>query len=182
MVLRDSPVPNILLEEIEYKIDQTSFGTWRRYGYIDGTSYHEFTSHTKILGLPLVHYTWGRNPETGRRKCAKGIIAVGRFACGVIAIGQVCGGLVAIGQLAIGIILGLGQLTTGVWAVGQVAIGLVFGLGQFATGYAAIGQFAFGRYVLAQFGSGQFICTMQRTDWEAIEFFKHLPIIRDFLP
>jgi hypothetical protein len=175
-------MPNVLLEEIEYKVDQTSFGTWRRYGYITGTSYHEFTSHTKILGLPLVHYTWGRNPETGRRKCAKGIIAVGRFACGVIAIGNVCFGLVAVGQLAIGIILGLGQLATGVWAVGQIAVGLVFGLGQFATGYVAIGQFAFGKYVLAQIGSGKFIWSMKRVDLQAIEFFRSLPVVRYFLP
>jgi len=169
-------MPNILLEEIEYKIDQTSFGKWRRYGYIDGTSYHEFASHARILGLPLVHYTYGRNPETGRRKCAKGIIAVGRFACGVIAIGQASLGLIAIGQLAVGIILGLGQLTTGVRAVGQVALGLVFGLGQFATGYVAIGEFAYGKYVLAQLGSGKFIWTMQRTDWEGLEF---TPIVDD---
>ena len=175
-------MPNILLEEIEYKVDETSFGTWHRYGYTNGTSYHEFSSRTKILGLPLVHYTWGRNPETGRHKCAKGIIAVGRFACGVIAVGQVCGGLVAIGHLSIGIVFGLGQLATGIWAVGQVAIGLVFGLGQFATGYAAIGQFAFGKYVLAQVGLGKFIWTVKRADWQAVQFFKHLPLVRQFLP
>jgi len=175
-------MPNILLEETEYKIDRTSFGTWRRYGYIDGSGYHEFTSHSKLFGLSLVHYTWGRNPETGRRKCARGIIAVGRFACGVIAIGQFSIGVVAIGHMSIGILLGLGQLATGIWAVGQMAIGFVFGLGQFATGYVAIGQFAYGKYVLAQLGSGKFIWTMNRSDWQAVEFFKHLPIVRDFLP
>ena len=175
-------MPNILLEEIEYKIDETSFGTWRRYGYIDGTSYHEFKSRATILGLPLVHYTYGRNPEIGRRKCARGIIAVGRFACGVIAIGHASFGLIAFGQLAIGIIFGLGQLATGIWAIGQIAIGLVFGLGQVATGYVAIGQFAFGKYVLGQFGSGEFVWSMKRADMQAIEFFKNLPVIKDFLP
>ncbi|HIJ71211.1 MAG TPA: hypothetical protein HPP87_07590 [Planctomycetes bacterium] len=175
-------MPNILLEEIEYKIDRTGFGTWRRYGYIDGTSYHEFTSRARILGVPLLHYTYGRNPEIGRRKWAKGIIAVGRLACGVIAIGQLSIGLVAIGHLSIGILFGLGQLATGVWAVGQAAIGIVFGLGQFATGYVAIGQFAFGKYVLAQFGGGEFAWTMTRTDFQAVQFFKRLPIIGDFLP
>jgi len=175
-------MPNILLEETEYKIDRTSFGTWRRYGYIDGSGYHEFTSHSKLFGLSLVHYTWGRNPETGRRKCARGIIAVGRFACGVIAIGQFSIGVVAIGHMSIGILLGLGQLATGIWAVGQMAIGFVFGLGQFATGYVAIGKFAYGKYVLAQLGSGKFIWTMNRSDWQAVEFFKHLPIIKNFLP
>jgi hypothetical protein len=175
-------MPNVLLEEIEYKTTETSFGKWRRYGYIDGTSYHEFKSHASILGLPLFHYTFGRNPEIGRRKCALGIIAVGRFAIGVIAIGQVCVGLVALGHISVGILLGLGQLATGVWAIGQVALGLVFGLGQFATGHVAIGQFAYGKYVLAQFGSGKFIWTIQQSDYQAVEFFKNLPLIKDFLP
>jgi hypothetical protein len=175
-------MPNVLLEEIEYKTTETSFGKWRRYGYIDGTSYHEFKSHASILGLPLLHYTSGRNPEIGRRKCAMGIIAVGRFAFGVIAIGQVCVGLVAFGQLAFGIGLGLGQIATGIWAVGQFAFGLVFGLGQFAIGYVAIGQFAYGKYVLAHMGSGKFIWTIQQSDYQAVEFFKNLPLIKDFLP
>ena len=175
-------MPNVLLEEIEYKTTETSFGMWRRYGYIDGTSYHEFKSRASFLGLPLLHYTFGRNPEIGRRKCALGIIAVGRFACGVIAIGQFCGGVVAIGHISIGILLGLGQLATGIWAIGQVALGLVFGLGQFATGHVAIGQFAIGRYVLAQGGLGEFVWSMQRTDYEAVEFFRNLPLIKDFLP
>jgi hypothetical protein len=175
-------MPNILLEEIEYKIDETSFGTWRRYGYIDGASYHEFMSRSRILGLPLVHYTYGRNPETGRRRCARGIIAVGRFACGVIAIGHASFGLIAFGQLAIGIIGGLGQFASGVWAVGQVAAGLVFGLGQIATGHVAIGQFAFGKYVLGQFGGGEFVWSFKRADMQAIEFFRNLPIIKDYLP
>ncbi len=175
-------MPNVLLEEIEYKVDETSFGKWRRYGYIDGTSYHEFKSFASFLGLPLLHYTFGRNPEIGRRKCAIGIVAVGRFACGVIAIGQFCGGLVAVGHISIGILLGLGQLATGIWAVGQVALGGVFGLGQFAIGYVAIGQIAYGKYVLAQMGSGKFIWTIQQADYQAVEFFRNLPLIKDFLP
>ena len=175
-------MPNVLLEEIEYKVDETGFGRWRRYGYINGTSYHEFTSRASFFGLPLLHYTYGRNPEMGRRKCAKGVIAVGRFSCGIIAIGHVSFGLVAIGQLSIGIIFGLGQLATGIWAIGQIALGLVFGLGQFAMGYVAIGQFAFGKYVLAQLGWGEFVWTVKRADMQAIEFFRNLPVIKDFLP
>jgi hypothetical protein len=174
-------MPNVLLEEIEYKIDETRSGTWRRYGYIDGTSYHEFTSRTRVFGMPLVHYTYGRNPETGRRRCARGIIAVGRFSFGVIAIGQICAGLVAVGQVAVGVIFGLGQLSTGATAIGQIAAGVMIGLGQVATGYVAVGQFAFGKYVLAQFGYGEFVWSVSRADWSAVEFFKNLPIIKDFL-
>ncbi len=175
-------MPNILLEEVEYKIEETSFGTWRRYGYINGTSFHEFKSHSSWGTLPLVHYTYGRNPETGRRVVAKGVLAVGRLACGIIAIGHVSMGLVAIGQLAIGIIFGLGQLATGLAAVGQAAIAVYVGIGQLAIGHIAIGQLAVGKYVLAQAGLGEYVWSASRKDPQAIEFFKALPVIRYLLP
>jgi hypothetical protein len=133
------------------------------------------------MGMPVIHYTYGKCPETGRRVCAKGVIAVGRIACGIIAIGHASIGLIAIGQLAIGLAFGLGQLSTGLAAIGQAAIGVYFGLGQLATGYIAIGQFAIGKYVLAQMGLGEFVLSITRKDPQAIEFFKALPIIKDFL-
>jgi len=114
---------NALLEEVVYKMDATRWGTWRRYGYVDGTSYHEFRSHKAFFGLPLVHYTYGRNPETGRRRVARGIVAVGRLAFGFVAIGHASLGLIAIGQLAVGVAFGLGQLATGAVALGQFALG-----------------------------------------------------------
>lgn len=173
---------NRLLEDIQYKTDSTKFGVWRRYGYANGMNYEEFKSHKCLFGMPLVHYTFGRNPETGGRVVAKGIIAIGRFAYGVIAIGQVAVGLLAVGQLAVGIGLGFGQLATGVLAIGQAAMGGWFGLGQFATGYIAIGQVAWGQYVLAQVGKGEFVLSMQRWDTEALKFFKAFPLIGQFLP
>jgi hypothetical protein len=172
---------NLLLEDVEYKIEETNFGTWCRYMYTNGTSFHEFKSHATIFGLPLIHYTYGRCPETGKRIMAKGIIALGRFACGFIAIGHISFGLVAIGQIAIGLIFGLGQLSTGLAAAGQVAIAAFLGLGQLATGYIAIGQLALGRYVLAQAGFGEFVWSVKRADPQAIEFFKSLPLIRYFI-
>ena len=172
---------NTLLEKPEYKIVKTGFGTWRSFGYENGTSFHEFKSHASFLGMPLIHYTYGRSPETGRRVCAKGVIAVGRIACGIIAIGQASIGIIAIGQLAIGLLFGLGQLSTGAIAFAQAAIGFYVGVGQLAVGYFAIGQFAAGKYVLAQFGFGEFVLSMTRRDQQAIDFFKTLPVIKDFL-
>jgi hypothetical protein len=172
---------NTLLEKPDYKIEQTAAGTWRRYGYENGTSFHEFKSNATWNGWPLIHYTSGICPETGRRVVAKGVIAVGRMACGVIAIGQASIGIIAIGQLAIGFLFGLGQLATGVAAVAQAAIGVYFGLGQLVTGYIAIGQFAIGKYVLAQFGLGEFVLSVKRQDQQAIEFFKMLPILKSYL-
>jgi hypothetical protein len=173
-------MPNVLLEKVEYKIEKTKLGTWRRYGYVTGMSFHEFKSDATFMGLPLIHYTFGRNPETGRRVVAKGVIAVGRFACGIVAIGHVSFGLVAVGQLAIGILFGLAQLATGLAAIGQGAIGLYFGLGQFATGHIAIGQFAIGTYVLAQAGLGKHVLSMASRDEGAIEFFKTFFLTRNF--
>jgi hypothetical protein len=175
-------MPNLLLEEIVYKTETTRHGTWRRYGYIDGSSYHEFTSMRSLFGIPLVHYTCGRCPETGRRKVARGIIAVGRFAYGFIAVGHASVGFVAIGQLAIGLIFGIGQLALGAGAVGQLAIGFVVGLGQFATGYIAIGQFVGAYFGLGQFGLGKYLWTMHRADEDAVMFFKAMPLVRAFIP
>jgi len=173
---------NILLEEVEYKVQETSFGIWRRYVYINGTGYHEFKSHKTMFGIPLVHYTYGRNPETGRRTVAKGIIAVGRIACGFIAVGQLSLGLLAIGQLALGIVFGLGQLSSGIAALGQMAIAAYLGVGQFVTGYIGIGQFVLGKFVLAQIGIGEHVWSLTRADPEAILFFKTLPVVRLFIP
>jgi hypothetical protein len=181
-ILKGDFMGNLLLEKVEYKIQETNFGIWRRYMYINGTSFHEFKTHKTIFGLPLIHYTYGRSPETGRRVCAKGIIAVGRLACGFIAIGHASLGLLAIGQLAIGIILGLGQLSSGIAALGQLAIGAYVGLGQFVIGYVAIGQLAFGKYVLAQLGIGEFVLSTRRFDPQAVEFFRTFPVIRYFIP
>jgi len=173
---------NLLLEKPDFKIEETSRGTWRRYMYMNGTSFHEYKSHTTILGLPLIHYTYGRSPETGRRVIAKGVIAIGRLACGFIAIGHASLGLLAIGQLALGVLFGLGQLSSGIIAFGQLAIGAYLAIGQFAIGYIAVGQFGFGRYVLAQLGSGEHVWCTGRTDWQAVSFFRNFPVIRRFIP
>ncbi|MCA9197245.1 MAG: hypothetical protein KDA87_06890 [Planctomycetales bacterium] len=143
---------NVLFEPVEYKSEATLAGSWKRFGYPDGRRFEEFQSHTRLLGAPLLHYTRGICPETGRSKPARGWIAIGRVAVGMIAIGQFAVGLMAIGQLSVGLIIGLGQLTFGLTAIGQFAVGLAFGAGQFSTGLFAIGQFS-----LSAFGAGQFV-------------------------
>lgn len=165
---------NMLLEKIEYKEDATNLGTWRRFAYPTGELFEEFTSYQTYFGLPLLHYTRGRCPETGRRIVARGIIAVGRLAVGVVAIGQASAGLIAVGQLALGLMFGLGQASTGVLAAGQLAVGVLFGLGQFTTGYVAIGQLALGKYVLAQVGAGLHVWDMKSASPVAKQFFRSL--------
>ena len=156
---------NLLLEEIQYKIERTPAGVWRRFVYPSGEGFGEYKSNKTLFGLPLIHYTYGKCPETGKRVVAKGILAVGKFAWGVFAIGHVSFGLIAVGQLAISLLFGLGQATSGAFAIGQLAVGVAFGLGQVATGVIAIGQFAAGKYALAQFGIGQRVGSIETLMW-----------------
>jgi hypothetical protein len=152
--MKNQRMTNLLLEDITYKIENTDWGVWRRFMYPTGELFEEFTSHKRLFGLLMFHYTRGRCPETGKRIVARGIIAVGRLALGVIAIGHASAGIIAVGQASLGILFGLGQAAAGLFAVGQLAIALIFGLGQIASGYIAVGQFAVGGYVLAQVGLG----------------------------
>jgi len=52
---------NRLLEEVKYRVEETRFGVWRRYGYESGQYYHEFKSHACWMGMPVVYhqiYPW----------------------------------------------------------------------------------------------------------------------------
>lgn len=165
---------NLLLEDVEYKVEETPRGTWRRFVYPDGKYFAEFRSNTEVFGMPLLHYTRGICPETGRRVVAKGFVAVGRRAVGVIAIGQVSAGIIAIGQAGAGVVLTLAQAGVGLFAAGQVAAGIIFGVGQLATGITAIGQLAAGQYVLAQLGFGEHLWTPGQADPVAVQHFRDL--------
>lgn len=165
---------NLLLEQVEYKTEETPGGTWRRFAYPTGGYFAEYRSNTLIFGLPLLHYTRGRCPETGKRVVAKGFFAVGRMAIGVFAFGQASAGIVAIGQASIGLLFCLAQAGAGFAAIGQLALGLYFGAGQLATGMTAIGQLAAGGYVLAQIGFGRHLWTPEQADSAAVEYFRDL--------
>jgi hypothetical protein len=165
---------NLLLEKIEYRIDETRFGVWRRFLYPNGDLFEEFTAHERLWGLPLVHYTRGQVPGDGQADRRPG--RPGRRSSGGGRGGDrpCVVGIIAIGQLAVGLLFGLGQAATGLFALGQLALAAVVGLGQFATGYVAIGQLGFGRYVLAQIGAGQHIWDMRAASPVARAFFRSL--------
>ncbi len=162
---------NLLLEPIDYLVEETTWGRWRRFVYPNGNRFAEFTSHRSWGGLPLVHYTFGKCPETGKRIVARGVVAVGRIARGFIAIGQVAIGLVALGQFSIGLVFGFGQLTIGFVVVGQISLGMLFAVGQVAAAYVAIGQFAVGTYALGQMAWGDHVVDMRTVDPAAKDFF-----------
>ena len=165
---------NQLLEKVEYKIEETPRGVWRRFLYPTGEYFAEFRSNTTLFGMPLLHFTRGKCPETGKRIVAKGFIAVGRMAVGVIAIGQASAGLIAFGQASVGLLFGMAQASAGLIALGQLGIGIHFGAGQIATGVTTIGQVALGKYVLAQLGVGQHLWTPGHRDPVAIQYFHEL--------
>ena len=126
-------------ETVSYQLDETTFGTWKSFQHKNGKKFREFNSHAQVGGLPLLHFTSGKCPETNRRKTAVGLIAVGAFARGFIAVGQVSSGVIAVGQASFGLLFGVGQLAIGVSALGQLAVGHQ-ALGQFAVDHTRLSQ------------------------------------------
>ena len=166
---------NLLNKEIDWKIDETDRMVVRRFVFPDGRCYTEYTSKARIGGWPLFHMTLGRNPETGRRKAARGIVAIGRIAIGGLAIGQLALGILPIGQLAIGLVAALGQgAFAGLWSIGQIAAAYEFAAGQFAAAQTAVGQFAFGTYALGQFAKGQYACSIKACDPAVLDHLREM--------
>jgi hypothetical protein len=133
---------------------------------------YEYRSRWTILGLPLVHAAFGRDLATGRRRVAKGVIAIGDQAIGVVAVGSGAFGLLAIGGGAIGVIA-IGGAAIGALAIGGVALGGL-AVGGFAVGLAAIGGGAVGSYALGGGAVGVHAYGGNVQDPEALEFFRRL--------
>jgi hypothetical protein len=113
-----------------------------------------------LFGLPLLCISFGRD-ERGKRRVAKGFVAIGNYAVGGIAIGQFAAGIFSIGQFALGIA-----------ALGQLAVAGLAGFGQFAVGVFAVGQFVTGIYARGQFGWATYLWSPGRTDMEAVAMFE----------
>lgn len=134
----------------------------------------EYRSQTEFFGWPLVHIAFGLDARTGRKKIAKGVIAIGDAAIGGLAIGGAalgvvsCGGvslgLVSLGGLSIGLLLAIGGVACGYLAFGGLAIGAI-AVGGFAAGYYAYGGGAVGMHVV----TGEF------ADPRAVELLQHYP-------
>jgi hypothetical protein len=131
----------------------------------------EYRSQAMLFGLPLVHIAYGIDTETGRKRIAKGIIAIGDVAVGMLALGGAAFGIIALGGcalgllslggVALGLILAIGGCALGGMALGGVAIGGV-AFGGMAVGYFAIGGGTWGVHALG--GNAH--------DPEALEFFR----------
>lgn len=170
---------NLQNEPIDWKITDTGFFEVRSFMYPSGQSYVEYTSHFRIAGLPFVHMTFGRNPETGRRKVAKGFISLGRIAIGVFPVGQLAAGVFPIGQAAFGFVFAIGQGAVGWISLGQLALAWTLAVGQLAVAQNAIGQLAVGKYCMGQAAVGERIHTVKKKDPEVVAHFeKLLPILK----
>jgi hypothetical protein len=67
--------------------------TWVGWGF-------EYKSAATLLGLPILHVSFKYSPDR-RPVPAKGIIAIGQFACGVVTISQFGLGIFSLGQVTI---------------------------------------------------------------------------------
>ena len=105
----------------------------------------EYRSKATLFGWPLLHVATGVDSSTGRKRVAKGIIAVGTSPRGVIAFGDVAVGVIACGIFGYGLV-SISVVAVGVIAWGGVAVGLFLGMGGVAVAPIALGGAAFGYY------------------------------------
>lgn len=136
---------------------------------------YQFTSKTKIAGIPLVSVRFSR--YGGRDSIAKGIFAIGNIAIGVVSLGAVSVGFLSFGALAVGIlavaagafglisfgayafgILAVGTATVGIYSAGVAAYGKEIAVGVAAIGKTAIGETVQGEHCLVWYEG---ICTVE---------------------
>ena len=69
-------------------------------GYVTGVWGFEYKSKATLFGLPWLHVSFKYRP--GRRPVpAKGIVAIGQFACGIFTLSQFGVGVVSVSQFTI---------------------------------------------------------------------------------
>jgi hypothetical protein len=92
---------------------------------------YEYRSSLEILGWPLIHIAQGIDPDTGRPRVARGIIAIGNIAIGLFAVGGLALGGFAMGGLGLGVVA-LGGIAVGWVALGGMALALYLAVGGLA--------------------------------------------------
>jgi hypothetical protein len=136
---------------------------------IEGVDYR---SKREFLGVPLVHIASGIDLRTGKRRIARGWLAVGDTAIGGIAFGGVAMGGLAFGGITLGIV-GYGGCALGLFAFGGLGIGLIGAFAGLAIGgLAAVGGLAIGYYAHGGGVIGEYVLGPMRKDPEAIRFFQ----------
>ena len=110
---------------------------------------YEYRSEARIAGWPLVHIAQGIDPQTGRPRVARGVIAIGNVALGVFALGGIAAGVFSLGGLSLGLVA-FGGVALGGVAAGGLAVAAFLALGgaaislQYAIGGLAIAPHTIG--------------------------------------
>jgi hypothetical protein len=95
---------------------------WNGWGF-------EYKSDTTLMGLPLLHISFKYKPNRVPVP-AKGIIAIGQFACGVFTLSQFGIGVISVSQFTIAV-YALAQVAFAYSLVAQCGIFINKGYGQF---------------------------------------------------
>jgi len=95
--------------------------TWDGWGF-------EYKSKATLAGLPWVHISFKYRPNR-RPVPARGIIAIGQFACGVLTISQFGIGAVCISQFAVAG-YALAQFAAALRLIAQIGLYWIDGIGQ----------------------------------------------------
>ena len=129
----------------------------------------EYRSKMMLFGVPLLHVAMGFDPATGKKRIAKGIIAIGDVAIGGIAMGGVAAGGLCFGGCTFGVI-GIGGLAVALAAVGGLALG-GFAFGGMAVGGVAVGGLSVGLYAYGGLGIGVHVLASNYQDPGGMAFF-----------
>ncbi len=131
---------------------------------------YEYRSKATFFGLPWLHVAIGVDSTTGRKRSARGIIALGSAPRGVIAFGDVAVGVVACGIFGYGII-SISVVALGVVALGSVAMGLLMAMGGVAVAPVAAGGAVLGYYANGALAWGKHALSPETHDILADKFF-----------
>lgn len=132
---------------------------------------NEYKSRATLFGIPLLHIAFGIDPRTGRKRVARGIVAIGDIAVGLLSFGGLAMGGVTVGGLGVGLVSLSGMAIGLLAAIGGFAIG-GFAWGGFAVGVIASGGFAVGYYAHGAAGFGVHVLASHVQDPEARAFFE----------
>jgi len=135
------------------------------YGHYWG---YEYRSKLELFGWPLIHIAQGIDPDTGRPRVAKGIIAIGNIAIGLLALGGVALGGLTLGGLALGV-FAVGGLAVGGAALGGIALALYLAAGGMAFSLMyAVGGLAIAPHAISSLGADPEFLDLLEEWWPGI--------------
>jgi eukaryotic-like serine/threonine-protein kinase len=140
------------------------------YGAVLYPGGREFKSQATFFGWPVLHIVFGPDPYTGKRRVAKGVIAIGDVAVGGLAIGGSAFGILVIGGIGVGIVSFSGMSLAILAAIGGLAVG-AFAFGGLAIGFVALGGMGVGVWAAGGTAIGVFTADAQRVDPQAAVVF-----------